>query len=135
MSDNITSETETDLMKRLDIESWRNLSKDKLMAFISDLPNMDKQVALEIVGRFPDFKGLVLDTFARLQEQAEQGMRLNHKSQKKVHQAFKQYRMILSRELERENLTSEDRFMILELLKDAIDAEALKDADNKEFLL
>lgn len=134
MSDGNLNETEIELKKRLGIDSWRNLSKDKFMMFISDLPNMNKEVALEIIGRFPDFANLVMGTFVHVQEQATQGLRFNHESQKKVHQAFKQYRRILSRELEREDLTSEDRFRILGLLKDAIDAEALKDRDNKEFL-
>lgn len=135
MSDERSDETELELKKRLGIESWRNLSKDKFMTFVWDLPNMDKEVALKVIGQFPDFKNLVMDTFKQVQEQATQGMRFNHKSQKKVHKAFKQYRKILSRELERDDLSSEDRFKILELLKDAIDAEALKDKDNKEFLL
>lgn len=134
MSDGNLDETEIELKKRLGIESWRNLSKDKFMMFISDLPNMNKEVVLEIIGRFPDFVNLVMSAFVHVQEQATQGLRFNHESQKKVHQAFKQYRRILSRELDREDLTSEDRFRILGLLKDAIDAEALKDTDNKEFL-
>lgn len=135
MSEMPNESVEGELKKRLGIESWRNLSKEKFMSFVSDLPNLDKEVALKIIGQFPDFKNLVMDTFQQIQEQATQGMRFNYKSQKKVHKAFKHYREILSRELDRDELTTEDRFRILGLLKDAIDAEALKDKDNKEFLL
>lgn len=135
MSEERANETEFELKRRLGIDSWRNLSKDKFMTFVSDLPNLDKDVALKVIGQFPDFKNLVLDTFKQVQEQSTQGISFNHKSQKKVQKAFKEYRMILSRELERVDLTSEDRFKILELLKDAIDSEALSDKENKEFLL
>jgi len=124
---------ELELMERLGIESWRNLSKEKFMTFVSDLPNMDKEVALKVVGQFPNFKELVLGAFEQVKDEVTQARRFNWKSQKKVHQAFSEYREILGRELEREDLNAEDRFGILGLLKDAIDAEAAKDSENKRF--
>ena len=51
----------------------------------------------------------------------------------KVHKAFAEYRAILSRELDREGLTSEDRFKILEKLGNAIDKESAKDSEHKAF--
>ena len=135
MSETQGGAAETDLMTRLGIESWRNLSREKFMTFVSDLPNMDKDVALKVVAQFPNFKGLVLDTFEQLQKEATKARAFNWKSQKKVHKAFEQYRGILSRELDREGITSEDRLAILALLKDAIDAEAAKDSENKKFQL
>lgn len=135
MSESQSDAAEATLMKRLGIESWRNLSKDKFMTFVSDLPNMDKEVALKVIAQFPNFKDLVLETFKKVQEDATQARTFNWRSQKKVHKAFEQYREILSRELEREDITSEDRFAILGLLKDAIDAEAAKDSENKKFQL
>lgn len=135
MSEIQDNTAEIQLMKRLGIESWRNLSKDKFMTFVSDLPNMDKEVALKVVAQFPNFKDLVLETFRQVEEEATKARAFNWKSQKRVHKAFKQYREILSRELEREDITSEDRFAILGLLKDAIDAEAAKDSENKKFQL
>lgn len=127
--------SEIELMKRLGIESWRNLSKEKFMGFVSELPNMDKEVALSAIAQFPNFKDLVLDTFNKVQEEATQAREYNWKSQKKIHKAFKQYRDILSKELERKDLSSEERLAILGLLKDAIDAEAAKDSENKKFQL
>ncbi|MPV37112.1 hypothetical protein [Georgenia subflava] len=135
MSETQSDSAEVELMKRLGIESWRNLSKDKFMTFVSDLPNMDREVALKVVAQFPNFKDLVLDTFKQVEEEATRARTFNWKSQKKVHKAFEQYRQILSRELEREDSSSEDRFVILGLLKDAIDAEATKDSENKKFQL
>lgn len=132
MANEIVNEDE--LKERLGISSWRNLSKDRLISFVSDLPNMDKEVALAAIAQFPDFKHLVLDAFGEVRDQATEGMRFNWKSQKRVHQAFEQYREILSKELDREELAPEDRFAILQMLKEAIDSEADKDRENKEFL-
>lgn len=124
---------EVELMNRLGIESWRNLSKDKFMSFVSELPNMDREVALNVVAQFPNFKDLVLDSLDDVKDEVTQARVFNWKSQKKVHKAFAEYREILRHELDRGNLTSEERFRILGLLRDAIDAEAAKDRENKQF--
>ena len=39
--------------KALKIESFRNLTKDKVMEFTSMIPYMEKEVALEIIKQFP----------------------------------------------------------------------------------
>ena len=126
-------ENEEELKRKMGIESWRNLSKDKFLTFVSDLPNMSNEVAIKVIEQFPDFKSLVLDSLNQVQEQAEKAVGANWKSQKKVHKAFAEYRAILSRELDREGLTSEDRFKILEKLGNAIDKESAKDSEHKAF--
>lgn len=128
-------EDEDELKQKIGIESWRNLSKEKFLTFVSELPNMSQEVAIKVVEQFPDFKSLVLGSFDQVQQQATNVVGVNWKSQKKVHKAFAEYREILSSELDRDNLTSEDRFRILELLKKALDDEALKDSEHKAFAL
>lgn len=128
-------ENEEELKQRMGIDSWRNLSKDKLLTFVSDLPNMSQEVALKVIEQFPDFKTLVMDSFNQVQEQATNAVGANWKSQKKVHTAFAEYREILKQELDRENLSTQDRFSILELLKHAIDDEAKKDSEHKAFAI
>ena len=39
----------------LKIDSFRNLSKDKIMEFVSLIPNMDKEVAINIIEQYPAF--------------------------------------------------------------------------------
>jgi len=128
-------ENEDELKQKMGIDSWRNLSKEKFLTFVSELPNMSQEVALKVVEQFPDFKSLVMGSFDHVQAQATNAVGTNWKSQKKVHNAFTEYRAILSKELDRDNLSSEDRFRILELLKNALDDEALKDSEHKAFAL
>ncbi|MFE7845926.1 hypothetical protein ACFUTX_12140 [Microbacterium sp. NPDC057407] len=126
---------EEQLKQKIGIDSWRNLSKEKFLTFVSELPNMSEEVALKVVEQFPDFKSLVLGSLDDVQKEAANLVGVNWKSQKKVHEAFAHYREILSKELDRDNLTSEDRFRILEMLKKALDDEALKDREHKAFAL
>ena len=46
MSQHLVSEDQ--VKKALHIDSFRNLSKDKIMEFASLIPNMDKDVAISI---------------------------------------------------------------------------------------
>lgn len=39
---------EKELNRMLNIGSFRNLSKDKIMNFVSEIPKMDKEVAMNI---------------------------------------------------------------------------------------
>ena len=47
--------TENDVKKALAIDSFRNISKDKIMEFVSAIPNMDKEVAIKIIEQFPSY--------------------------------------------------------------------------------
>ena len=127
-------ENEDEILKRLGIESWRNLSKEKLLTFVSDLPNIDPKVALAIVAQFPNFKSLVQESLDQTKDHAENAISMNWKSQKKVHEAFAEYREILSKELDRDDLTADDRFRIIEMLRDALQMEASKDSEHKSFV-
>lgn len=127
--------SEEDVKKALDIESWRNLSKDKLLAFVAEMPHMDREVALKVIDQFPNFKSLAGETMASFDERFDSAQKFNWKSQKKVHQAFQSYRRSLDRELERPYLSSEDRFRILEMIRETADRESAKDSENKTFTL
>lgn len=128
-------ENEDDLKRTMGIESWRNLSREKFLTFVSELPNMSQEVAIKVVEQFPDFKALVSSSLDQVHEQATNAVNSNWKSQKKVHKAFSEYRAILKTELAREHLTSEDRFRILELLQKAMSDEAMKDSEHKAFVV
>lgn len=45
----MTLSSEDDVKKALNIDSWRNLSKDKLLAFVAEMPHMNKEVALKAI--------------------------------------------------------------------------------------
>ena len=53
MSQHLVSEDQ--VKKALHIDSFRNLSKDKIMEFASLIPNMDKDVAISIINQFPAY--------------------------------------------------------------------------------
>lgn len=106
----MTLSSEKDVMKRLNIDTWRNLSRDKFLAFVAEMPSMDKEVALKAIEQSPNFKSMVSETMTSFGQRYESAQKLSWKSQKKVHEAFHSYRETLNRELERANLSVEERF-------------------------
>ncbi|WP_022911024.1 hypothetical protein [Aestuariimicrobium kwangyangense] len=134
MSEINDSTTEIELMKKLNIDSWRNLSKDKVLEFASALPDLDKEVALQVVGQFPNLKELVNGALQQVENQAKEAHRFNWRSQKKAHEGYADYRRVLDRELDRDDQSPEARLHILELFKKVVDDEAAKDSENKKFL-
>lgn len=125
---------EDGLKKKMGIETWRNLSKEKFLSFVSDLPNMSKELALKVVEQFPDFKNLVLESLDHVHEQAAKAVEVNWKSQKKVHKGHAKFRKMLERELDRDGLTPEDRFRILDMVREDLEKESLKDSEHKAFV-
>jgi O-phosphoseryl-tRNA(Cys) synthetase len=52
----MTYKNEDELKKALEIDTWKNLSRDKLIKFVAMMPDMDKELALKVVEQFPEFK-------------------------------------------------------------------------------
>ncbi|MFD1722115.1 hypothetical protein [Amnibacterium endophyticum] len=128
-------ENETQVKEALEIGSWRNLSKDKFMTFVSALPDIDKDVAVAIVGQFPDFKALAAGGVETLKQGWDGALAENRKSQKQAAKAVERYMDALDRELLRNHWTNEERFELLRMLNAASQQVDSKDSENKAWLL
>lgn len=126
--------SEAEIKKARDIESWRNLSKDKMIRFAAMMPDMDREVALKIVEQFPAFKDFAMETVGVMERAQESALQNNKESQAQVHQAFQEIREILKGELAQEDLPWEQRKQILELILETGNKEFAKDTENKDFL-
>lgn len=126
--------SEVEVMKQLDIESWRNLSKDKMLRFAALMPDMDTEVALKIIEQFPAFKEFALDTVKEIEKAHKSTLKSNDKSQKQVYKAFEDVREILKGELDKDDLTWDQRKFIIELIRENGKQVSQKDSENKEFL-
>jgi len=130
----VALESEDDVKRALEIDSWRNLSRDKVMKFAAMMPDMDKEVALSIVAQFPAFTRFALGALNFLEKASESTQAANKSSQERVHDAYRDTRAVLKGELDQENLSPEDRRFILESIIETADKESDKDTENKRFL-
>lgn len=76
----MTYKNEDELKKAREIDTWKNLSRDKLIKFVAMMPDMDKELALKVVEQFPEFKRFVSDALDVIEKRHE--FTLNHNKQK-----------------------------------------------------
>lgn len=126
--------SEAEVKKALEIDSWRNLSRDKVLRFAAMMPDMDKEVALAIVAQFPVFSKFALAVLGSVEKANESTHSSNSSSQARAHDAYREVREALKGELDKEDLSPEDRKFILESLMETADKESQKDSENKRFL-
>lgn len=48
--------TEQAVLEKLGAPDFRSISKDQIMTFVTEIPNMDREVAIKCLEQFPDFK-------------------------------------------------------------------------------
>ncbi len=126
--------SEDEIKKALDIDSWQNLSRDKILQFVAMMPEMDMEVALKIVEQLPEFRKLATEALNTMEKQHESTLASNGQSQKRVHRAFQEVREILGGELAQAGLNWEQKKYIFELLMETAKRESDKDTENKGFL-
>lgn len=130
----LTYQNEAEIKRALGIESWRNLSKEKMMKFAVMMPDMDTEVALKIIEQFPEFKEFALMAVDVMERVHGTTLSANSKSQERVHQAFSEIRAILKDELQKDDLTWEQRKYLIDQIQETGRSEAKKDTENKQFL-
>lgn len=125
---------EAQIMKALGIESWRNLSKDKMVRFAAMMPNMDTEVALKIVEQFPEFKEFAKDAVNAVERAHQSTLSANNQSQEHVHRAWQEVRDVLKGELGKDDLSREEKKFLIEQIQETARMQSQKDCENKQFL-
>lgn len=126
--------TEEEVKKALDIDSFRNMSKSKIMDFISLIPNMDKDIALAAINQFPayvDMTGNMVKELIGLCDSALKEAGVSHK------ESIEAYKLILNTikdDLERDNITPEEKKDDYEKMIQVADKIANKDKEFKEYM-
>ena len=126
--------TEESVKKALKINSFRELSKDKVMQFASMIPYMDKEVALAIINQFPTYAEFVKSIISVYSDTANRILDDNKESNKAAIQGYQTILDGLSKKLE-ETTTEEDRKSVTNDMIFVAGKLAEIDERNKKFLL
>ena len=124
-----------ELENKLGLDSITDLTPELFRAFLNEIPSMSKESVMAIASSLPDFQNLVSTSLDQLQSGTNSILESNWKSQKKVHSAYEHYRRMIDRELMRENLSPEERYRLLGLVKEAVDAEEGINSKHQAFTL
>lgn len=127
--------SEEQVKKALKISSFRNLSKAKVMKFISLIPQMEKEVAIAIINQFPIYAEQMANMVVCLKEVCEKILESNDKSQSKAIDAYNITLDTLKKKVEDRSLSVEDQKQFAAQMVEIADKIADLDRENKNFLL
>ena len=126
--------SEEAVKRALKIDSFRNLSKDKIMQFASMIPYMDKEVAISIINQFPtyaEFGKTIISYYTGICDNILQNSKASHDA------AIQSYQTVLdalAKQLEKENITKSERKDITEKMIEVADKVAEADLHYQKFL-
>lgn len=131
MSNRFTDENQ--LKAAMGITDWRNLSKEKLMNFVSILPDVDNEVAIKIIEQFPDFSKNSLIMVQHMQDICTSILEENRHSADQSIEAYRQILDELSLLLKRDDMSEDNMRYIADKMIAVADKISDKDSENKEF--
>ena len=126
--------TEESGKKALKINSFRELSKDKVMQFASMIPYMDKEVALAIINQFPTYADYVQSVISFYSDIGNRLIESNNESQNAVIRGYQTTLDALSMRMEKAD-SEEVRKAVTQDMINVADKMAEFDYNNKKFIL
>jgi len=124
--------TVEEVKEALGIDSFHNLSKNKIIEFVYVIPHMDKDVAISIINQFPAYAESTTNMVTQLKELCDNVIEKNGDSQKETIAAYRQVLDYLGTLLLKENISAEERADITKQLVEIADKIPAKDSENKE---
>jgi len=127
--------SEQKVLKKLDIPDFRHLTKDKIIAFASLLPQMDTEVAKKALEQFPNFASTSLEVMREYKSILENAIVSNSETTKASIDMYNQVTISLQKMVDDENLTFDERVYILEQMKEIAILVDKKDTESKNTTL
>jgi hypothetical protein len=125
---------EASIKRKLGIQTWRNISKDKVLKFAAAMPEMATEVRLKLIEQFPAFKDLGKADIDAVKEAHKSTLEANEDSQGQFYRASQDQRDALRADLGRDDLTWEQRDSLHDRLDRNVRQAFEKDSESKQFL-
>lgn len=122
------------VLEKIGAESFRNVSKDKLIAFVSALPEMDKETAIKCIEQFPEFRNYANEIVGQLKDVSVELLKTQKESQERTIHGYQKVLDSLSKRLEQAQLSSQDEHYIIEKMIEVADKMAELQRGNEDFL-
>lgn len=132
MAINVTTLTEEQVLKKLNIPDFRHITKDKIMTFFSTLSYMDPEVAKKAIEQFPEFAGTVKELIFEYRQILDKAFNDNTESVKSYYVFCYCILDSLSEILKQDNLTFEEKQYIIAQMLEIESRINKKDTENKK---
>lgn len=126
--------TEQQVLKKLKIEDFRHITKDKVITMASMLDKIDPEVAKRALEQFPNFSNTMKEVLTEYKENLDTLLKENGDSVKSYYDSCNAILFSLQKELEREELSFDERKYIINKMLEVNQMKGMKDSENKKFL-
>nr|WP_303664663.1 hypothetical protein [Ruminococcus bromii] len=126
--------TEQKVLKKLGIEDFRHLTKDKVIKMASMIDKMDPEVAKKALEQFPDFANTTKEMLVEYKNTLDKSLESNRESVQTFYNSCNSMIESLQKQLEDKNLTFEERKYIIDTMLEISKMMEAKDSENKKFL-
>lgn len=126
--------SEEAVKRALKIDSFRNLSKDKIMQFASMIPYMDKEVAISIINQFPAFAEFGKTMISCYMQTCNNILQKGKESQDAVIHGYQTILDALARRMDAEGITEKERIAITQDMIEVANKIGEADLQYKKFL-
>lgn len=127
--------TEANVLKKLDIEDFRHLTKDKVITMASMLDRMDPEVAKKALEQFPEFAKTTKEMLIEYKDTLDKGLQNNKDSVQAYYDACQSIIDSLQKQLENNDLSFEQRKEIIDQMLEITKMMGIKDTENKKFIV
>lgn len=122
------------VLERIGATSFRNISKDQLITFVSAIPEMDKEIAIKCIEQFPAFKEYAASIVSQLQALCMNAISDNKASRQDAVNAYMLILEGLREKLSASEMSASETHQLTQDMVEIADKIALLDAENKRFL-
>lgn len=122
------------VLERIGATSFRNISKDQLITFVSAIPEMDKEIAIKCIEQFPAFKEYAASIVSQLQALCMNAISDNKASRQDAVHAYMLILDGLRKKLSASEMSASETHQLTQDMVEIADKIALLDAENKRFL-
>jgi hypothetical protein len=125
---------EVQVLKKLGIDDFRHITKNKIIKMASMLDEVDPEVAKKALDQFPDFCKTTKEMLCEYKDSLDKALDLNDKSVNSYYESCDTIIQTLKNELENDNLSFEEKKYIFEKMLELSKMMGEKDSENKKFI-
>jgi len=126
--------SETDVLNKIGATDFRSINKNQLIEFVTSIPEMDKEVAIKCIEQFPEFKEQSNTIIKELYKQYESVTDSHKTGRAKAMNAYQSILDDLSNELEKSEITKEEKQELITTMIEVADRIAELQRDSDYFL-
>jgi len=127
--------SEQKVLKKLGIDNFRQMTKEKVVSFVSMIPQMDPEVAKKAIEQFPEYAQMALEMVKTYKSTIDKMLEANSKDTQSFYDACNSILESLQQQLSRDNISREERDNLNEKMLIVAQMISEKVSENKEFWL